>query len=89
MEKQKLVEYSSSKQFSNRVVSKLTEDQNLKRFKLEKYSNEQYEYFERNDMTKLDAIVAQEGDKPLNESDLHEIMKELIHDYQPPSSNPN
>ena len=70
------------------MVSKLTEDQNLKKFKLEKYSNEQYEYFERNDMTRLDAIVTQEGDVPLNENDIHKIMKELIHDYQPPSSNP-
>lgn len=58
VEKQKLVEYNSSKQFSNRVVSKLTEKQNLKKFKLENYTNDQYEYFERNDMNKLDSVAA-------------------------------
>ena len=40
-------------------------------------------------MTKLDAIVTQQGDAPINETEIHKIMKELIHDYQPPSLNPN
>lgn len=53
-EKKKLVQYSSSIEFSGKVVSKLTQQNHIKNFKCEAYTNEHYQNFERNDLTKLE-----------------------------------
>ena len=69
--------------FSSRVVSELTEHKIIKNFKLEGYTNDQYPYFERNEMIKLDAVAALLAQVPQDDKTVQKSLKKLVRNYQP------
>lgn len=47
-QKQRLLKYSSCDEFSAKVVDKIITRENTSKFKYESYTNEHYNYFEKN-----------------------------------------
>lgn len=78
-EKQKLVQYNSSSQFSAKVASSLASSHNSQKFKYERYTNQDYDKFESNQYQKMDH-VNKFDDLQSDHENFQEQMDQLIYD---------